>query len=99
MLMRPPYGDHAARPVSSYRMNRTFGAPVGAFFGVKGPQSATESRTSSLIVPLKSLYGPTACDCWAVANEESSAPNASPATVKILAGFIIAVPVRGWRYK
>jgi hypothetical protein len=40
-------------------MNRMFGAPSGAFFGVNGPQSAFESRTSSLMVPLKSLYGPT----------------------------------------
>ena len=30
MLMRPPNGDHAASPVSSYRTIKTFGAPFGA---------------------------------------------------------------------
>src|SRR5262245_60191839 len=34
-------------------MNRKLGAPSGAFFGVNGAQSAFESRTSSLMVPLK----------------------------------------------
>src|SRR5262245_26576845 len=53
MLMRPPYGDHAASPVSSYRMNRKLGAPSGAFFGVYGVQSGLELRTSRLITPLK----------------------------------------------
>src|SRR5215470_15748690 len=51
--MRPPYGDQAAKPVSSKRTIRTFGAPSGAFLRVNGPQSALESRISSLIVPLK----------------------------------------------
>ena len=53
MLMRPPYGDHAARPVSSYRTIRMFGAPSGACLRVYGVQSGVESRTSSLMTPLK----------------------------------------------
>src|SRR5262245_32505557 len=53
MSMRPPYGDHAARPVSSYRMNRKLGAPSGAFLGANGVQSGFESRTSSFMTPLK----------------------------------------------
>src|SRR5215471_5873152 len=57
ILMRPPYGDHAAKPVSSKRIIRIFGAPSGAFFRVNGPQSALESRISSFIVPLKSGGG------------------------------------------
>jgi uncharacterized membrane protein len=52
MLMRPPNGDHAARPVSSYNTINTFGAPSGAFFSSYGVQSGFESRTSSLITPL-----------------------------------------------
>ena len=55
MLMRPPNGDQAAWPVSSYRTNRTLGAPSGALMGVYGVQSGTESRTSSLMVPLNGL--------------------------------------------
>src|SRR5262252_2679270 len=54
MLMRPPNGDHAARPVSSYRTIRTFGAPLGAFFSSYGVQSGFESRTSSFMTPLNS---------------------------------------------
>src|SRR5215472_6332854 len=57
ILMRPPYGDQAAKPVSSKRTIRIFGAPSGAFFRVNGPQSALESRMSSFIVPLKSGGG------------------------------------------
>jgi hypothetical protein len=52
MLIRPPNGDQAASPVSSYNTIRTFGAPLGASFNVYGVQSGFESRTSSLIVPL-----------------------------------------------
>src|SRR5262245_897785 len=52
MSIRPPYGDQAASPVSSYRMNRKLGAPSGAFFGVNGVQSGFESRTSSFMTPL-----------------------------------------------
>jgi hypothetical protein len=53
MLIAPPKGDQAARPVSSYNTNRMFGAPSGALVGVYGSQSGFESRTSSLITPLK----------------------------------------------
>ena len=60
MLMPPPKGDHAARPVSSYSTNRMFGAPAGAFAGRKGSQSGVESRTSSLMVPLKGFFAITA---------------------------------------
>src|SRR5262245_51748286 len=55
MLIPPPKGDHAARPVSSYRTIRTFGAPSGALVSVNGPQSGFESRTSSLMTPLNFL--------------------------------------------
>ena len=34
-----------------------FGAPAGAFAGRKGVQSGTESRMSSLIVPLNGIFG------------------------------------------
>jgi hypothetical protein len=52
MFILPPNGDHAASPVSSYKTNKTFGEPAGAFSGVNGFQSGTESRTSNLITPL-----------------------------------------------
>src|SRR5262252_10996741 len=42
-------------------MNKKFGAPWGAFFGVYGPQSAFESRTSSLMTPLNALSDLDAC--------------------------------------
>src|SRR5262245_65292466 len=78
MLMRPPYGDHPARPVSSYKMNRKFGAPSGAFFGVYGVQSGFDSRTSSLIAPLNvdPAAAPVggACCCGAQAATPSALP-------------------------
>src|SRR5262245_40922177 len=52
MLMRPPYGDHAAWPVSSYRTTSTLGAPSGARSARNAGQSPFDSRTSSLISPL-----------------------------------------------
>ena len=52
MLMRPPYGDQAARPVSSYSTTSTLGAPSGAGDSRNGVQSGTESRTSMLTTPL-----------------------------------------------
>src|SRR5215510_5529956 len=57
MLIPPPNGDHADRPVSSYRTIRTFGAPSGALASVYGVQSGLESRTSSLMTPLKGFVG------------------------------------------
>src|SRR5262245_23117222 len=59
MLMPPPNGDHAARPVSSYRTIRMFGAPSCALASVYGPQSGLESRTSSLMTPLKGFFDMT----------------------------------------
>src|SRR5262249_13966055 len=59
MLMAPPKGDHAARPVSSYRTIRALGDPWGALASVKGPQSGLESRTSSLTTPLNGFFGMT----------------------------------------
>src|SRR5215470_2245958 len=56
ILMRPPIGDQAASPVSSYRMIRMFGDPSGARAGVKGAQSGVESRASSLMTPLKPFF-------------------------------------------
>jgi len=55
MLIRPPKGEHAARPVSSNRTNGIFGVPGGALVGINGSQAGTELRTSSLIVPLNSF--------------------------------------------
>src|SRR5215831_12097184 len=52
MLMRPPYGDQAARPVSSYSTSSTFGEPSGGCFGMKGPQSEVDCRLSRVILPL-----------------------------------------------
>src|SRR5678810_723092 len=57
MLIPPPNGDQAARPVSSYRTIRTLGAPSGALASVNGSQSGFESRTSSLMTPLKGFLG------------------------------------------
>jgi hypothetical protein len=51
----PPNGDSAPNPVSSHRMNMTFGAPLGAFGCSYGSQSGLESRRSRLIVPLNGL--------------------------------------------
>src|SRR6478752_4857129 len=59
MLMRPPYGDHAASPVSSYSTTSTLGAPSGAGGSRNGVQSATESRTSRLTTPLNFFAIPT----------------------------------------
>src|SRR5262249_11741994 len=56
ILILPPNGDQAAKPVSSYRMIRMFGAPLGACGKVNGPQSGLESRTSSLMTPLKGFF-------------------------------------------
>src|SRR5262245_42903171 len=64
MLIRPPYGDHAACPVSSYSTTSTFGAPSGALFERNAGQSAVESRTSSLISPWKSRGIGIAFLCW-----------------------------------
>src|SRR3954451_20107748 len=48
----PPYEDIAEKPTSSSTMYTTLGAPSGAFGGSNGDQSGTESRMSTLIVPL-----------------------------------------------
>src|SRR5262245_37064085 len=56
MLMAPPNGDQADRPVSSYSTIRTLGAPSGALRSVNGSQSGFESRTSSLITPLNGFF-------------------------------------------
>src|SRR5215475_12896578 len=56
MLMRPPIGDQAASPVSSYRITSTLGDPSGARAGVNGPQSGVESRASSLMTPLNPVF-------------------------------------------
>src|SRR5271165_6905279 len=55
ILILPPNGDQAARPVSSKSTNRMFGAPSGALGGRYGSQSGVESRTSNLMTPLNSL--------------------------------------------
>src|SRR5271156_6713895 len=55
ILIRPPKGDHAARPVSSYSMTRTLGAFFGALSARNADQSGLESRTSRLMVPLNGL--------------------------------------------
>src|SRR3954469_23132669 len=50
--MGPPYDAIAEKPTSSSTAYTTFGAPSGAFGGSKGDQSGTESRMSTLILPL-----------------------------------------------
>src|SRR5262245_6950718 len=52
MLMPPPIGDQAARPVSSYSTIKTLGDPSGARGSMNGAQSGFESRISSLMTPL-----------------------------------------------
>src|SRR5262245_30987054 len=59
MLMPPPIGDHAARPVSSYSTIRTLGDPAGAGVSMNGPQSGLESRMSSLMTPLNAFFAMT----------------------------------------
>ena len=54
--MRPPYGDQAAQPVSSYSTTSTFGEPWGARSGRNADQSGVESRTSRSMWPL-SCFG------------------------------------------
>ena len=51
----PPNGSSAPKPTSSHTMNKTFGAPSGAFGCSYGVQSGVELRTSRLMVPLKRL--------------------------------------------
>ena len=53
--IRPPHGSIAEKPTSSSTMYRTFGAPSGATGCRYGSQSGTESRSSTLIVPLNGL--------------------------------------------
>src|SRR3954465_648806 len=48
----PPYEAIAENPTSSSTAYPTFGAPSGAFGGANGDQSGTESRMSTLILPL-----------------------------------------------
>src|SRR3954463_15369980 len=48
----PPYEAIAENPTSSSTAYTTFGAPSGALAGSKGDQSGTESRMSTLILPL-----------------------------------------------
>src|SRR3954447_8068689 len=48
----PPNEAIAENPRSSSTAYTTFGAPSGAFGGSNGDQSGTESRMSTLILPL-----------------------------------------------
>src|SRR3954449_5356720 len=48
----PPYEAIAENPTSSSTAYTTFGAPSGAFGGSNGDQSGTESRISTLTLPL-----------------------------------------------
>src|SRR5271170_3644784 len=52
---RPPKQSHVAMPVSSHTRYRTLGAPSGAVGAANGPQSGSESRISSSILPLNSV--------------------------------------------
>src|SRR3954466_8175729 len=65
----PPYEDIAENPTSSSTAYTTFGAPSGAFAGSNGDQSGTESRMSTLILPLNGLLTTRllsqTCDCVA----------------------------------
>src|SRR5258707_13936059 len=51
----PPKQSHVAMPVSSHTRYKTLGASSGAVGAAYGPQSASESRTSSAILPLNSV--------------------------------------------
>src|SRR6516225_4358982 len=57
ILMRPPNGDQAARPVSSESTSSTWGEPAGGVFGMYGPQSDVDWRASSAIAPLNPAGG------------------------------------------
>src|SRR5580693_2067420 len=52
---RPPKQSHVAIPVSSHTRYRMLGAPSGAVGAANGPQSGSESRISSSILPLNSV--------------------------------------------
>src|SRR6201992_2226751 len=52
---RPPKQSHVAMPVSSHTRYKMFGASSGAVGAAYGPQSGSESRMSSSILPLKPL--------------------------------------------
>src|SRR5262245_24289134 len=85
MLILPPYGDHAARPVSSYKTTRTLGAPCGARFSSYGVQSALESRTSSLITPSNclSLISTSQSKCLEPEADADDNRNRQPAAVVV----------------
>src|ERR1700749_3144193 len=51
---RPPKQSQVAMPVSSQTRYRTFGEFSGAVGAAYGPQSGSESRMSSSILPLNS---------------------------------------------
>src|SRR5262245_24475206 len=70
-------------------MKRKFGAPAGAFFGVNGPQSALESRTSSLITPLKALAGSGAFGAGCSREQPATA---STAARRISLRFMVVSP-------
>ena len=63
-----------------------FGAPSGAFFGVYGAQSGTESRTSSLMTPLNALV---ASDGWAPWAPAAPALISRPTTARLRIMFVI----------
>src|ERR1700743_3381128 len=52
---RPPKQSHVAMPVSSHTRYRMLGASCGAVGAANGPQSGSESRISSSILPLNSV--------------------------------------------
>jgi hypothetical protein len=69
MSTRPPKQSHVAMPVSSHTRYSTLGAPSGAVGAAYGPQSGSESRMSSSILPLNSVstpgdYTDCASDLW-----------------------------------
>src|SRR5690242_14891342 len=52
---KPPKQSHVAMPVSSHTRYKTLGASCCAVGAAYGPQSGSESRMSSSILPLNSL--------------------------------------------
>src|SRR3954453_24044511 len=57
--IRPPHGSIAENPTSSRTMYSRFGEPSGATGCKYGAQSGTESRVSTLMIPLKRFAIPS----------------------------------------
>src|SRR3954452_23865059 len=75
----PPYQAIAENPTSSSTAYTTFGAPSGALGGTNGDQSGTESRMSTLILPLNGTLIMISFGCHCPLGATPPPSSASPA--------------------